>query len=214
VETALKRLTDEVAAFLPEIKPSGEDAKAIEILRRYCTLIQPNFVRRWLMDTWYQCKSEVAKEACRDNLEVEVKDDHPAMLHRFVAQCRNDTSLGNRWPLSPSAHMCADVVTAVCRPSYWNASGLGGLLVLAGLETTSLVFVSDWMAEAAEILRLEDRQYIAVHGEADIEHAKEFANAVVAEAQEINLSVADLEQQTVIPLRNVSDLLRGIFVTG
>jgi hypothetical protein len=201
----LEELKREVARYMP-----AADIHATPAVRRLVTYrdaIAPNFVP-WMTHVWVRCKSDFAREACQDNLLCEVKEDHPQMLRDYVAQVERQfvREQLEQWPV-PSWLSAAvphiNFITALTQ-----RSAIDGLLVMAALENTSLVFIPR-MKAWGESLRFADFTYVDKHGVADIAHADEFRKAVEAEAAAQNVALSSLAQSPA--LGTVNDLLYSIF---
>jgi hypothetical protein len=174
------------------------DEELATVLLTYQGLIEPSFVPM-MTQTWVRCESEVAREACRDNLDCEVNEDHPRMLRDFVAPLwrfdvrdRVGAALRNGRPL----------VEALERET--RLSGVHGLTVMAALENASCAFIP-WMEDAAKRAGVQDLTYTQKHGVADERHAEEFLAAVEAEMQ-----VAEVSFDSG-PLNKAYSLLHHIF---
>lgn len=157
----------------------------------------------WLAYVLTQCRSEIARAACKDNLLCEINEDHPAMLRRFVAQSNFHPNSYARQRLESCRPILRSVTEMVESSPSW------GLMVLAGLENASLAFIPV-MRKWGEVLNFRDFEYVDKHGEADIAHADEFARAVIAEEEKLGSSLLDLFSSPA--LDTVTLLLKRIFV--
>ena len=202
VHRLIRRFTREVRESLPDIDTMSDEELAL-VLLAYAHFVAPNFVP-WMVRTWINCRSEVAKEACRDNLVCEINEDHPAMLHRFVAPIQ-ERYLGicqiiDDCLFDPLAvRSMEDLMT--------TGKGIDGLVVMAALENTSLVFIP-WIEKAAKRLGVTDLTYTQKHGVADEKHATQFLEAVEAELP----FEEDFHPSTAIS--DVRNLLESIFLVN
>ncbi len=141
------------------------------VLGRYSSAIIPNFIP-WLKLTQDSLNSSEAREEVRKNIEDEIKGDHPGMLRRFVSSAgivySPDTSLTNLRDL----HFINGDVFYRSPPS-----SLRKIAALAVMENTSLKFIPV-LESYARSLGGKDFEYTQVHGEADIEHAKDLYDAL------------------------------------
>lgn len=201
--TVIERMLDELEAEVTGYM--GLYHKASEIVPRlsvYCDAISYNFVP-WMASAWTGCESEVARRVCRDNLECEVAEDHSNMLRRYVAQIPGDIVY-----LEETERRGEALETVLHYITALTPNSIDGLLVMAGLENASLVFIPE-MKRWGQILKFADFEYVDKHGVANVQHANEFRQAVEAEAEFRGIRLSDLEQYPT--LRYVSDLLQGIF---
>lgn len=161
-----------VDQMLPDIdQMTNEQLAAVLLTYRYT--IEPVFIP-WLAAAWGQCSSEAAKHASWDNLDCEMRDDHPKMLRDFTAPLE-----GTYQHPRQAIARCGALSVRVGREIATDA--VSGLFVMALLENLSLTFI-EWMRGAAKRLYLTDLTYLNVHGEADIAHANEFVRATDTEA--------------------------------
>jgi len=167
LESRIEELKRAVKKYLPNLNQLS-DEQARSLLKRYAAAIEPNFTY-WMSAAVVSAKTQQGRYAATENLEVEIRDDHRGMLRNFVAQVG---ALPDR-----SVH---DAVRSAVYPLHELASELNGtanLTIMAILENTSAVFIP-YLERAAKNLGAKDLTYTKVHGEADIEHAKQFAWAL------------------------------------
>lgn len=161
---------------LAHFNPFDLDKNVTTRLIAYRDAISPNFVP-WMTNVWVRCKSDVARQVCQSNLRCEIDEDHPRMLERYVAQAYDiDSSpqlAASRRLLSLAPTI--DIITALTK-----RSALEGLLILAALEHASHAFIPV-MRHWGEQLGFHDFEYVDKHGIADIKHATEMRDAVLAE---------------------------------
>lgn len=202
VEKMLEDLKKEVASNL---KPVGEfsDRQLAVKLYLYALVIAPNFMP-WMTYIWIRSGGE----ALFKNLECELQEKHPEMLWRFLHQIK--------WPQDKEAEEHALRLMQQLQPVIGSIASLvqypslrtDGLLVLAGLENASLVFIP-WLREAGQRLGFTDFEYVDKHGVADIEHATELSDEVASVALACGKNPNDLLQSKA--LGEVNELLRLIF---
>ncbi len=192
----LREATNVASGMLPSIA-TLESEVLTDIVLTFADTIRPTFIPLLTL-TWLRATSSEAQRACRENLQDELKDDHPGMLDRFVAPLR---STEPNYARRMEAKQRADALL-----TYTQRSALYGVSVLALLEHTSAAFIP-WLGDAGRKLKLADFTYIQVHGEADIAHAEDLTQALVHEALARNVSQDLLVQ----PTKDVLNLLRAIF---
>jgi hypothetical protein len=204
VQDMLETLKHGVESDFPLVSHTGKEKLALKLLV-YHAAIAPNFVP-WMTNTWVHCLSDGARKACADNLLCEVGEDHPAMLCRFVQPVADKYDIGDKVALAMTG-----ITPTINLLSALSHRTLDGLLVMAGLENASLVFIPR-MEEMATKLGLTDLEYLKKHGVADEDHAVEFSRAVQAEAQARLVTPGQLKQYAT--LRFVKEFLRQIFHAG
>ncbi len=190
VAQAIERLKQRITEFLPDVH-AMDKAELELVFVVYADLIVPNFVP-WMAKAWTMTRSPIARDACYDNLKCEVNDDHPLMLRKLVF----GLSLGKiNWAVLAAAMRLRDGqrVTRTITERL-DHSSVYGLMLMAALENASLVFIP-WMKQAADRLEIENRQYLEVHGEADVDHATTFITATEAEMKSVpQKAVAETEK--------------------
>ena len=190
--------TNEVKNFLPQVSDiSKEQAKTI--IKRYTAAIEGNFLA-WMGGASISARSVVSRFAADENLWVELKDDHPSMLRNFAKCCKAE-------PDSQDFQYVHDKVLKI-RNMVGELSGLKNITLMATLENTSASFIP-WLAELAQKLGCKDLTYTDVHGEADIEHADQFLEALTDE-QSLGYDNSEKDIDSTINL--TLELLKKCFV--
>jgi hypothetical protein len=169
VISVLERAKQEVGGFLPE--PNKEEGA--RALRKYTAAIEGNFIA-WMGVATLCAKSVQGRYAASENLWVEVKDDHAGMLRNFARCAQCEPSLPDYQAVSVEVESIRKMVSRL--------SGLECLALMAVLENTSGVFVP-WLEKVAAELGSTDLKYTKIHGEADIDHADQFAWALSHEIE-------------------------------
>ncbi len=175
----IKKLRGEVLILLPKIEDTPVD-KISEIFLTYDALIRPNFIM-WLMLNKPNLKSNVAIKACKDNLDCEITDNHPQMLLNFMEPIIR-SNINNAEVTLAVNEKIKNSLRLISKITELSTKSLEGLYIMAILENTSVEFIA-WMKKASAKLDLTNKRYLDVHGEADIEHADEFINAIEAESK-------------------------------
>ncbi|MBI2106582.1 iron-containing redox enzyme family protein [Candidatus Woesearchaeota archaeon] len=135
-----------------------------------CT-IEGNFLS-WMGGASISARSVLSKFAVDENLLVEIKDNHPGMLRKFAKECKAE-------PNSEDYKYSENETNAV-RKIVAELSGIKAITLMATLENTSSTFIP-FLAELGKKLGCKDFTYTDVHGEADIEHANQFLEALTDE---------------------------------
>lgn len=202
----MEALCGRVARDLPDIDSMSDEDLAV-VLLTYDRLIRYNFVP-WMTYTWIRCQSDVAEKACRDNLNCEVNKKHPWMLADFVAPARRYTSIKEK--AFHRANLGRNLVAGLDFAIVIDDEAINGLLVMACLENASIAFIP-WLAEAGRRIGATDFTYTDVHGEADIDHANEFVNAVDAERSTLGMEHIHHTRVNSNPIELVEKFLHYIF---
>lgn len=150
---------------------SISDIQASQILARYAAAFEGNFIT-WMAAASVSARSIYSKFAADENIYVEIQEDHPGMLRRFV------TSAGVQ--VGEDAFLQVQNEVNSLRKLVSEISGLKNITLMAVLENTSTVFIP-YLYELAAKLNATDFMYTNVHGEADIKHAEQFLEAMEKE---------------------------------
>lgn len=151
------------------------DAQLAAVLLTYRMVFARSFTK-WMCAVWNGLGQSEARAIVQANLLCEVGQEHPLMLRRLVSPLisgdnPSPAELATGKTYSELIHTIFEIDT-VC-----ETMPIAGLVVLTFLENLSQVFIP-WLKQAADRLGLEDQEYLAVHGEADVDHATEFCRAV------------------------------------
>lgn len=182
-ERSIQSLGEYRRANLPNPRELTPIDHAIDF-RAYEAAIKPNFVEAWMEATSIRCRSSIAWRTCADNLmcEKDPEHDHRLMLERFIDQIRHYEIDGR---LAAAIARCQPFIKGLTEIAN-EPSAVDGLATMAYLENDSLVFI-DHIGQGCDILNIVDREYLKVHGLADIEHARAFVEAVRAEAKKTGI---------------------------
>jgi hypothetical protein len=200
VETILSQFRRQVSALLPKPHLLSEVHLSVR-LGTYRDCIAPYFVP-WMAHAWSRC-CPAAQQFVGDSLLCKMKENHPAMIRRYV----NQTDYATEWMVQQvrtkeSLLMFLSTITSITQED-----ALEGLLILAGIESASLKFIP-WMEEAGKLLGFTDFEYIEKHKEDGEAHVQDLAEAVAIQATDMNVDLAAISS---FPLQTARDLLRGIF---
>jgi hypothetical protein len=144
-------------------------------------------------------RSVVSKFATDENLWVEIRDDHPSMLRDF-AKCTKAE------PNAEDFQYTHNEVMKI-RNLVSELSGVKNIALMATLENTSASFIP-YLAELAKRLGCKNLTYTDIHGEADVEHADQFLEAL---SDEQNLGYQNTEKEIDETISLTLDLLKKIF---
>ena len=195
-EKFLRAVAETKEFLMSPDKISAKDTKLI--IKRYVAAIEGNFVA-WMAGASISARSVVSKFAADENLWVELKDDHPGMLRNF-AKCANAEPDGKDFE-------AVEKEVARIRNLVGELSGIKNVALMAVLENTSAAFIP-YLAELAKKLGSEDLTYTDIHGEADIEHANQFLEAL---SDEKTLGYPNAEKDIEETIGLAIELIRKIF---
>jgi hypothetical protein len=149
--------------------PADRETKKRFMIAKYTAAFAVNFTD-WIGKTRPWVRSPEARFALDDNQRCEQEQDHVGMLLRFAMQC---DATPEREHYDAVAQKVADI-----RGLFKDvrAAGLTGLVLLAILENTSMVFIPQLERWAREV-GCTDLEYTSVHGEADAEHSNALLKA-------------------------------------
>lgn len=153
--------------LVPIVNLSDEQAR--NIIGTYRVAIEPNFIP-WMIQAYQHSKNEKARKVIGQNIYDEITQDHPKMLRDFAQSCGVS--------LTESHYQKASKPVLDMWDLFSKNDGLMNLSVAATLENTSLLFVP-YLAEMGKKLGCKDFKYTNVHGEADIEHARDLLEGLV-----------------------------------
>lgn len=143
------------------------------IIRRYVAAFEGNFIA-WVAAAVVSARSTAARLAAYENLQVELKEDHPTLLRHFATHL-------NAEPYTADFRKVADAVQRI-RKLIAEMSGLKTTALLAVIENVSQVEIP-YLEQLARKLGSSDLTYTEVHTQADINHANQFIEALFHEIQ-------------------------------
>jgi len=199
-ENLKKKLASTTASAKSFLKPldgvSDDDAKTI--IKRYVAAFEGNFLT-WMGGASISARSVVSKFAADENLWVEIRDDHPSMLRNFAKCSKAEPDATDFQYVHNEVMKIRNLVS--------DLSGVKNITLMTALENTSASFIP-YLAELAKQLGCKDLTYTDVHGEADIEHANQFLEAL-SDEQKLGYQNAENEIDDTLVL--TLGLLRKIF---
>jgi len=158
-----QKQTEQVRKYLGNVEfVSEHDAK--RTIAKYTAAIEGNFIP-WMSAAVIHSRSLQAEYAAKENLEVELGDDHPGMLRQFSIDAHAEPTLDDYRSVQ-------DAVKSIRNLSR-EGSGLVAITVIATLENTSAAFIP-FLAGLAKKRGSKNLTYTDIHGGADIEHANQF----------------------------------------
>lgn len=197
LKAKMSKATSEVNNFLPAIEKVSKQ-QATKIIQRYTASIEGNFLS-WMGGASISARSVLSKFAADENLWVEIKDNHPGMLRRFAQDCKAE-------PNSEDYRYAEKEVNEV-RRIVADLSGIKTITLMATLENTSSAFIP-FLAELGKKVGCTNFTYTDVHGEADIEHANQFLEALTDEQ---SLGYQNPEKEIDTTIRTTLVLLKKLF---
>ncbi len=189
---SVKKLID----GLPAIETLSSEQQR-RLIGRYAAVLEGNFIA-WMTAAYLSSHSEIARQIIRDNLEEEIRDNHPGML-RVFAQAAN--ALPNEVDYLAVSQELKNV-----RQFISKFSGVKILVMMAFFEQ----FISQFMlylAELAERQGSQEMTYTTVHGAVDVIHSAALYNAINAERAESKNSITNGEE-----LREGIEILRALLL--
>jgi len=161
----------EIRSALPDSDDLTKD-ECRQIIRRYAAGVGGNFVT-WLAAGVVSCRSIEGRYAASENVHIEIRDNHPAMLRRFAE--------GSGAVPSADDYRFAELAALPVQTEVSNMSGLFMIALVGTLENISLDYIP-WLGAISRRLGNTDMEYVDIHGEADIAHADQFCWALEKEA--------------------------------
>ena len=164
------RMEEVKARLRDRLKPIKEVTvtEAKDIIGKYTAAIEGNFVP-WMAAAALYARSLQGEYTAKENLAVEIKDNHQGILRTFARCAKAEPSLKH--------YQAVEKAVASMRNFIGKGNGLEALTVMATLENTSTVFIP-YLAELARKRGSINLCYTDIHGEADAEHAQLFIWAV------------------------------------
>ncbi|MEK6825486.1 MAG: iron-containing redox enzyme family protein [Nanoarchaeota archaeon] len=186
--------TQAVKALLPQ-NVTKEQAK--EIIARYTAAFEGNFVA-WMAASAIAAQTVQGRYAAEENIEVEMRDNHPGMLRKF-SQSSN---------AAPSKEHYEEISKNIeeIRTLVGELNGVKSIALMTYLENTSAVFIP-YLAQLAKRLGCIDFTYTDVHGVADVDHADQFLWALQHEIKKDPKGMGTVEEV----FQKAENFLRVIF---
>lgn len=170
IQEHIASIVDDHIARLPELNQLTSD-EVRGIIARYSAVLEGNFIY-WMTATYLAVQSEEAREIIIENLTEEVRDSHPAMLHKFAIAA-------DALPTDVDALAVGSDLTNV-RLFLGKLQGVQSLATMAFFESYIQRFMS-YLADLAAARGSAERVYTDVHGVCDVEHSQELFRAVSLE---------------------------------
>lgn len=164
------RVTDTLMASLPDHNRLTEDEQR-RIIARYTAVLEGNFIY-WMTATYLSVLSPEAHAIIKENLQTEVRDNHPGMLRRFAVAARaTSTDLDRR---------TVDRDLQLVRGFVAKLAALEIVLMMAFFEGFIARFMP-YLAGLATRLGSSELEYTDVHGVVDVSHTEELYRAFASE---------------------------------
>jgi hypothetical protein len=141
---------------------TNEEAR--EIIARYTAAFEGNFVA-WMAATTISTQTVQGRYAAEENIEVEMRDNHPGMLRKFAQFSNAEPSQKHYESIQKELNEIRKLVAEL--------NGVKNIALMTYLENTSAAFIP-YLAQLGKQLGCTDFTYTNVHGIADISHADQF----------------------------------------
>lgn len=156
-------LKEKVRSTLKPIETvSVEEARGI--ISKYTAAIEGNFIP-WMAAALISQQSVQAEYATKENLIVEINNNHQGLLREFAKHAKAEPSLEHYQAVQENVFVIQKKVAA--------GHGLTILTIMTALETSSEVFIP-YLATLARKIGSTNLQYTTIHGIADQVHADQF----------------------------------------
>lgn len=196
VADIIRATKEEVGAFI-QIDHIPEAEQARGVIYKYTKVFEGNFIT-WMASAALTARSPYARYAASENLWVELRDNHPGMLHAFAESCG---------ALTPGMTVGVPELKKV-RHLVGELSGLKSVALMTLLESTSEVFIP-YLVLLAKRLSCGNFEYANIHGTADVAHAEQFAKALREEVDQAYINpIAEIEQAAQVTIA----LLKDVFI--
>jgi hypothetical protein len=164
------QVIDKLLATVPDPDPLTDDERR-RIIARYTAVLEGNFIY-WMTATYLSVRSPEAHAIIKENLQTEVRDNHPGMLRRFAVAARaTSTDLDRRTVDRDLQHV---------RNFVAKLAALDIVLMMAFFEGFIAGFMP-YLAGLATRLGSSELEYTDVHGIVDVSHTEELFRAFASE---------------------------------
>ncbi len=171
--------------------------QARDIIAKYTAAFEGNFIS-WMAAITIAAQTVQGRYAAEENIEVEMRDNHPGMLRSFA-------SLSQAQPSKEHYESIQKEVEEI-RKLVGELNGIKNITLMSYLENTSRAFIP-YLAGLARKLGCTDFTYTDVHGIADIDHANQFLWALEYEIQKSKEHENEIEEA----IAKGHDILKSIF---
>jgi hypothetical protein len=186
VQRKVEDIIDDLLLTLPDQRSLTESARR-GIISRYTAVLEGNFIY-WMTAAYLSATSKEAHAIVLENLTVEVRDSHPAMLRRFALAARAS-------PTDADFLAVHRELTRV-RVFLGRLSSVPTILMMAFFEGFIQRFMM-FLAELAAGQGSNELEYTTVHGVCDVTHTQELFKALSAE-------------MALNPIETTNDLFEGV----
>ncbi len=170
IKALLSSACVDISNYLSTLSDLSQEKRS-GIIKKYTAAIEGNFVS-WMGAVSICARSVQGRYAASENLWIEMMDDHAGMLREFARAAHSEPDV--------QAYQAVAESVANIRQMVAHLSGLECLTLIATLENTSGVFIPR-LEKMAKDLGSNNLRYTKIHGEADIDHANQFAWAITHE---------------------------------
>jgi len=173
VDAAQERIAPMIDSLLASLPDPDQltDHERRGIIARYTAVLEGNFIY-WMTATYLSVQSPEAHAIIKENLQTEVRDNHPGMLRRFAVATRaTSTDLDRR---------TVDRDLQQVRGFVARMAALDIVLMMAFFEGFIARFMP-YLAGLATRLGSSELEYTDVHGVVDVSHTEELYRAFASE---------------------------------
>jgi hypothetical protein len=166
----IEHVIDTLLASLPDPDRLNDDERR-GIISRYAAVLEGNFIY-WMTATYLSVRSPEAHAIIKENLQTEVRDNHPGMLRRFVVAARGTSTDLHRRTVDRDLQQVRGFVAKL--------AALDIVLMMAFFEGFIARFMP-YLAGLATRLGSSELEYTDVHGVVDFSHTEELFHAFASE---------------------------------
>jgi hypothetical protein len=166
----VEHVIDTLLASLPDPDRLTADERC-RLIARYTAVLEGNFIY-WMTATYLSVRSAEAHAIIMENLQTEVRDNHPGMLRRFAVAARATSTDLDRGTIDRDLQQVRGFVARL--------AALDIVLMMAFFEGFIARFMP-YLAGLATRLGSSELEYTDVHGVVDISHTEELFRAFASE---------------------------------
>ena len=175
----MTQFQERLSIVMAAVKVNLKDSRTLTedqirtLLARYTASVEGNFVA-WMGAAAIYARSLEGQFAAKENLYVELRDNHPQMLRDFSIASTSEPEFKDYSSISQEVVRMRSFIA--------SANGLQVLTVMAVLEATSELFIP-YLEMLAMKRNSQNIIYTRIHGLFDKSHAQQFAWAIEHEAK-------------------------------
>lgn len=195
IKSKIERAIDETLTLLPQPGALNPEQRR-GVIARYAAVLEGNFIY-WMTGAYLSVRTQASREIIVDNLQEEIRDCHPGMMHRFAAAAHASATEPDFQAVYPDLMRVRLFVGRMVPVRL--------LVMMAYFEG----FIQRFMAFLEELAVLQgssEHEYTQVHGVCDVAHTDGLIRALMTE-MEIEPAVSEPD------LFEGVELLRGLIRT-